>query len=960
MNKHNNIPKQEVAKISDLQLFDIVEPANNYPAWYHITFSLLILFVPVFVLGQTSSQDDLWPATTVTTKPWTRWWWMGSAVDSSNLKNLLTEYHTKGLGGVEIAPIYGARGFENRYLSYLSPGWREMLRYTVHIADSLGMGVDLTQGTGWPFGGPWVSREEAASRLLTMSYELHPGEELKDPLVPEDSRQKDAILQAVLGRTGEEDWTDLTHFVDENNRLQWNAGNQEWEVIAYFNGKTGQRVKRAAPGGAGYVLDHFSEPAVDDYLGVYDSAFTEGIPDFRAVYNDSYEVYGANWTESFLDEFQKRRGYELLPHLADLFSNRHSDTIRRLKSDYRETLHDLLLENFTRNWTKWAHQKEKITKNQAHGSPGNLLDLYGAVDIPECETFGSTYFPIPGLRRDSTDIRNVDPDPVMLKFASSAAHVTGKNLVSCETFTWLGEHFKSSFSQMKPELEQAFLAGVNHMFYHGVTYSPEDAPWPGWLFYASLNLTPANSLWPHFNDFNRYVTRCQSMLQNGWIDNEILVYWPVYDVWADSGALLNMLTVHHIDEWLHPTSFYQWSTKLMDRGYLLDFISDLQIKNSEASVHGIITTKDQVAYKTLIIPSCRYLPVRTLSHILEMADDGAKVIFEEIPVHVPGLQNHENRRDQLLEMWGRLEFRTVNTSHSGDLSNLRVAQWGKGEIILTGDIIQGLNYQRIKREQLADTGLGFIRRKSEGSTDYFLVNNTANPIDTMVPFNASGPSIVLLDPLSGDVARAQSQDDKGVIRVKLQLQPGQSIFVRFTDQPIPTLEEWNYRSGPVSIVELTRPWKLTFSGGGPDLPSPVTLENLRSWPDLEDAFAEYFSGQAVYETTFDVKDIGNYMLSLGDVRESCHIWINGQEVGYAWSIPYELDVSEFVQKGENSLRIEVANLMANRIRYMDQQGISWRNYHEINFVNIDYEPFDASVWEPVPSGLLGPVRLIKF
>ncbi|MEX2513520.1 MAG: hypothetical protein WD398_11485 [Cyclobacteriaceae bacterium] len=103
--------------------------------------------------------------------------------------------------------------------------------------------------------------------------------------------------------------------------------------------------------------------------------------------------------------------------------------------------------------------------------------------------------------------------------------------------------------------QQAFLAGINHMFYHGLTYSPLEVEFPGWLFYASLNLNTHNSLWPHFSGFNQYVQRAQSVLQAGNPDNELLVYWPVYDVWADPEGLSKMLTVHGIDEWLHPTPF---------------------------------------------------------------------------------------------------------------------------------------------------------------------------------------------------------------------------------------------------------------------------------------------------------------------------------------------------------------------------------------------------------------------
>src|SRR5690606_20522942 len=237
------------------------------------------------------------------------------------------------------------------------------------------------------------------------------------------------------------------------------------------------------------------------------------------------------------------------------------------------------------------------TKNQAHGSPGNLIDLYAAVDIPEVETFGSSFFPIPGLRRDSADIRNVDPDPIMLKFASSAAAITGKRLVSSETFTWLTEHFKTALSQCKPEVEQAFLAGVNHVFYHGITYSPEDVAWPGWLFYASVNFVPDNSWWPHLQGLNQYIERVQSVVQAGKPDNELLLYWPVFDNWDDPKGDLMQFTVHNIDKWLHPTPFYEEATRLQQHGYAVDFISDDLL--SRASVSG-----------GLIQPSARHTPAK--------------------------------------------------------------------------------------------------------------------------------------------------------------------------------------------------------------------------------------------------------------------------------------------------------------------------------------------------------------
>ena len=145
-----------------------------------------------------------------------------------------------------------------------------------------------------------------------------------------------------------------------------------------------------------------------------------------------------------------------------------------------------------------------------------MLDLYGAADIPETEIFGSIPFPIPGFRREPAEIGNPGHPPIIHHFASSAAHVMGKPLASSETFTWLREHFHEAPSEMKPELDALFLAGINHVYYHGDAYSPADAPWPGWLFYASSQLNTRNPLWRDIGDgLNAYIARCQSLLQAG-------------------------------------------------------------------------------------------------------------------------------------------------------------------------------------------------------------------------------------------------------------------------------------------------------------------------------------------------------------------------------------------------------------------------------------------------------------
>src|SRR5581483_3674041 len=223
-------------------------------------------------------------------------------------------------------------------------------------------------------------------------------------------------------------------------------------------------------------------------------------------------------------------GYDLLAHVAELSGHGDPDTVARVKADYRTTLAALHLD-YVNAWVAWSHKNGYTAREQAHGSPGNLLDLYAAADIPETEIFGSVTFPIPGFRHEASEVGRPGHPPIIHHFAASAAHVTGKPLASSETFTWVREHFHESPAEMKPELDALLLTGINHVFYHGNAYSPADAPWPGWLFYASTQANTRNPLWADFKGLSDYIGRAQSLLQRGQPDNDILLYWPADDLW---------------------------------------------------------------------------------------------------------------------------------------------------------------------------------------------------------------------------------------------------------------------------------------------------------------------------------------------------------------------------------------------------------------------------------------------
>ena len=558
----------------------------------------IVLSVAFCQLSTNQALSQSWPTPTEESKPGTRWWWLGSAVDKENLKWNLNEYANHNIGAVEITPLYGVQGNQKNNIDFLSDKWFEMLRFTQEQCKKNGIEIDMATGTGWPFGGPWVPLKESACRVIFVEKTID-----KDGvwttvngykgLQPDKASTEviDISLSAKDAKNAELDKVmlyadgkaiDVTSYVkdnkltvDKSNPLFSNISpSNSIKIIAVYIKYGVMKVKRAAPGGEGLVIDHFNHNAVANYLHHIEEAFERThTPYPHTFFNDSYEVSEGNWTPLLFKEFENRRGYKLEEHLPELISHD-----AKILSDYRETLGDLVLENFTEQWTAWAHAHGAITRNQAHGSPANLIDCYAAVDIPEIEGFGLSDFGIKGLRQDPGKTRKNDSDFSMLKYAPSAAHITGKPYTSSETFTWLTEHFRTSLSQLKPDIDLMFCAGVNHMFFHGTCYSPKNDTWPGWKFYASIDMSPTNSIWRDAPFFMEYVERCQSFLQMGQPDNDFLVYLPIRDMWKQkTGKLLMQFSIHAMGK-LAP-DFIKTILDIDKAGFDCDYISEM-VKSS--------------------------------------------------------------------------------------------------------------------------------------------------------------------------------------------------------------------------------------------------------------------------------------------------------------------------------------------------------------------------------------------
>jgi hypothetical protein len=866
-----------------------------------------------------------WPPVTRECRPGAYWWWLGSAVDTTNLTRELQRYHDAGLGAVHIIPIYGAKGWEDRFQPYLSPAWLSMLRHTVSEGRRLDLNVDMTTGTGWCFGGPRVTELDANAAVAVKVFELPAGR-----LCPD--RFDRASTQALVAFAANGQCLELTDRIRDDGTVAWTPAEGSWRVYAVSQRPSGQKVKRAAPGGEGHMLNLLYPDAMRHYLSWFDDAWAryDG-PMPRALYHDSYE-YRSDWAPDFFTQFARRRGYRLETELPSLFCKDLADAnardrAARVKCDYRETISDILVEETLPQWAAWAKQHGCLTRNQAHGSPGNLLDLYAVADIPETEMF------------------NRDRNPLVSKLASSAAHVAGRRLVAAETGTWLKEHFTETLADMKYLLDDLFVTGVNHVFYHGTCYSPDEAGWPGWLFYASYEMNPRNSIWRDVPALNAYAARCQSILQFGEPANDILLYWPIYDFWQNATGMVQTLTVHNRG-WFEAQAIGPAAERLWHRGYNFDYASDRQLASAQCT-NGAIRTSGGT-YRVAVVPQCDLMPLQTLRQLLRLAAAGGTIIFDQqLPHDVPGWKNLAGQRALLKSQISQLQSFGLTTVGSGR--------------VIVGDLETALTQVGVSREPMVDhAGLAFVRRSFAEGHHYFIVNRGQQLVADWILLSAPATSVVILDPLTGRSGVGQTRRDaSGKQRVWLQLEPGESAILRACAKRRakgPTWQQWR-PSG--TSLSLNGTWQVRFLAGGPELPAPYQTERLESWTLSADTNGQRFAGTARYTLSFDVPEktgAGPWCLDLGQVHQSARVRLNGRELGTVFLPPFRVLVDRLQRTG-NLLEVEVTNVSANRIRDLDRRGIMWRNFYDINFVNLDYKPFNASNWPLTESGLLGPVCL---
>jgi hypothetical protein len=339
-------------------------------------------------------------------------------------------------------------------------------------------------------------------------------------------------------------------------------------------------------------------------------------------------------------------------------------------------------------------------------------------------------------------------------------------------------------------------------------------------------------------------------------------------------------------------------------GFDCDYISERLLMGVTCR-DGMLVTKAGTHYKGLIIPGSGNMPENVKAHIGQLKAQGAHIFYNI------------------------------------DAATLR----------------QAATPEAIKTE----CGLKAIRRSNQTGYHYFMANLTPDDINTIEPLAVDFKDAVWFNPLNGDTTPA-TFDQHGLV---ISLRSGESRILQTFNEANGAHKANDSRTPQwTDGISLPGPWTLSFTEEAPKVEKTFTLDKLQTWETLDES-AAVTMGTGIYTTHVrlsekDIKGTTGWLIDLGDVRESARVYINGEFIGCAWSVPFVLDCKNALKKGDNEIRIEVTNLPANRIADLDRKGVKWRKMEEINVVDINYKKTTYNEWEPVPSGLNSEVRLIKY
>jgi hypothetical protein len=882
-------------------------------------------------------------------RPMVRWWWFGPAVVKPEILRELQQMKADGVQGAEIAFEYAqvlddpAKGLKN--LRFLSPEMLDDVNYAQAEGRKLGLRIDLTLGSGWPYGGPTVPLSQAITSLRVAQVPvpagatsatmpaLQQGESLVSADIADTLASAAAAAAAPApaagpgglggpgggfggrgGRGGASaptyDAASAKPIIVSGSTATFAASDRPRTALFFILSHPKMQVKRTAVGAEGYVLDHFSHEAVADYLKDVGQpligAFGSTPP--YAIFSDSLEVGGSSWTPNLPAEFQKRRGYDLIPHLPELAAGGSvaADTVRH---DYGETLTDLVNDNYLKQIADWAVAHHTKFRSQTYGEPAVDFSSQNIPQLAEGEG--------PQWRGFST-----------LRWATSANHVFNHAVTSGETFTWLhSPAFRAVPLDMKAEADIDFVMGENQIFCHGWPYSPPDAevPEPGWSLYAAAVFNNHNPWHPVMPAVTAYIGRMSYILRQGKPANQVAVLLPTDDAWASFAPGRNSVT-GDMGRYVTPALM----SAILSAGYNVDFIDAKAINTVGLGDHQI-----------LILPTMERIPVETLKKIAAYVKSGHTAIA-----------------------YGREPTLTPEGKALGD------AGGDTSEIALVTDeasLTKALNnaakpdFRISATDEATVSNIGFIRRKLPNADIYFVTNTGNQPIDVTATFGTTHKNAEEWDADNADVYAATANGQA------IHLEPyGARVFV-FSDvrsmaKPAPKPSS--------QLADLSGDWKVAF----PSIHKTVDESTLADW--TADPSTLHYSGEGVYtrEFTLAAAPKAPVFVEFGGgksepaparaahiqayydppIQAAGLITVNGQPAGTLWHPPYRLEIGKLLKPGKNTIEIRVYNTALNA-----WSALPPRDYAPLIAKYGDkFQMQDLNLVAPVPSGILGPIHLV--
>ncbi len=942
------------------------------------TLGVLCLMFCAYAQGQNVRQTFQNPPKAY--RPMVRWWWPGGDVTDAELRREIGLLDRANFGGAEIQPfLIGLKPnmpeeTRQRVDDYLTPAFFGHVRAALEEAQSRGMWLDYTFGSGWPFGGAGVITPELASVELRFAHrtirgpvkfhsqllmpELDPSIIDKIANLPAGwaaqfkQREKLVAVVAVRGESahfyqsppvGAEAWVRktgqldpgtsivLTNHVSADGTLDWDVPPGTWQLFTFKELPTGEKVAGGVGAGTQLVLDHMDRRAFDIYAQKvggtarqYDGQFFgHGM---RAIFCDSLEVFAyLYWDDHFLEEFRQRRGYDLTPYLPLLKiqgaglpygangENRPLYDMHgvgdRVRRDYWQTVSDVMFDNFYQPFNQWAAHNNLLSRVQAHGSPTDLLRVYGAADIPETE--------------DLYDNGRYD----FLKMASSGADLYGRKIVASESFVWKGRVYQTTPEKIKRYADELLTAGINEIIYHGYPYRYMDRPFPGWHPFAmggafSSDMNETNPFTPYLPELNEYITRLQYISQIGRTVAPVALY-------------REKLAYDAIDP---PPPEPEIDTRLMQAGYNFDHIDAWVLLHCHVDGGRLISPGGE-SYSVLVLPEQKTVSRKLADQLLTFSRQELPIVFVgRVPLVEPEVSD------------GRLQGAPANDSLRGIL---------KAGTVHSADIdgaVGVLNAAGVQPKlHFQATSVPFIEKRIGRLDAFFLRNPDDTEKQVQADFAATGTP-ELWDPWTGAVEPLANFERRGNrIRVQLSINAYGSKLLVFDPAAKPA-ERRNEAEPGKMVAQLPvgqNGWKFHGVGIGPSSqPETIDMElpNLIDWSTSDRL--RNFSGRGQYTTTFTLP--ANFLtkrdrivLDMGDVKDVAEISVDGKTGPVVLLRPYKADLTGLVHAGVNTLQVTVVNTLFN--------ALSARGPSE-NFSHATIGTANGLM----PSGLIGPVRLEEW